>query len=199
MPLRSGRFLGLGLDRIPRGLHCLFGVAFLALEVLLPQGLADLELGQAELLVRNGLGNLELIDDQRHPVLPPLWLGLVPLVVVRRVWRDLTRMGRLRTRNRVLPDAIVEGQRLHVLGGFVLVLAVLEQTRASGPEDRRAQATAFSDRATSRQSAAARFDISRSTLPAGQQRRLRLACCSLPRLSCPRSGCWAGRRPSSSS
>ena len=37
--------------------------------------------------------------------------------------------------DRVLPDAVVERERLHVLGGLLLVLAVLEQARASGPED----------------------------------------------------------------
>src|SRR5207237_5577580 len=46
-----------------------------------------------------------------------------------------------RAGNRVLPDVLVVRERLHVLGGFVLVLSILEQTRAGGPEDGRTLAT----------------------------------------------------------
>ena len=42
--------------------------------------------------------------------------------------------------DRVLPDLRIVGQRLDVLGDLLLVLAVLEQRRAGGPEDRRALA-----------------------------------------------------------
>src|SRR5579859_5867957 len=133
----SGALLGLGLDGVPGGPHRHLRVGLLTLEVLLPLGLADLELAQPELLIRDRLGNLELIENQRHPGLPPRGLVDRPLVVVGLVRRDLARMARRCTADRILPDAVVVGQRLHVLGGLVLVLAVLEQTGAGRPEDGR--------------------------------------------------------------
>src|SRR6266851_5127968 len=124
--LQLSALLGLSLNGVPGGLHGLLRVRFLALEVFLPLGLTDLELGESELLIRDRLGHFELGEHQRYPVLPPVGLGLVPLVVIRLIRRNLARVGRRAAGDGILPDAVVEGQRLHVFGGLVLVLAVLE-------------------------------------------------------------------------
>ena len=49
-------------------------------------------------------------------------------------------MSGLRPRDRVLPDLHVVGQCLDVFGGFLLVLAMLEQCRTGRPEHGRALA-----------------------------------------------------------
>src|SRR5437870_7890044 len=129
--------LCLSLHGVPGGLHGLLGIRLLTLEILLPQRLSDLELTQTELLIRNRSGYLQLVEHQWHPILPPGWLLLVPLVVVRLIGWDLAWVSRWTARYGVLPDTVVEGQRLHVFGGFFFVLPVFEQARARGPENGR--------------------------------------------------------------
>src|SRR6266851_9075957 len=105
-----GALFRLSLDSVPGRLHGLLRVGLLTVEVLLPLGLADLELAESEFLIRNRLGHLELAEHQRHPVLPPGRLGLVPLVIEGLVWRNLTGVRGRRAGDGILPDAFVERQ-----------------------------------------------------------------------------------------
>ena len=73
-------------------------------------------------------------DEVGHPVR----LVGVPFGVDRLVGRQLARMAALGAGDRVLPDLLVVGQRLDVLGRLLLVLAVLEERAAGRPEHRRA-------------------------------------------------------------
>ena len=75
-------------------------------------------------------------DEGGHPVR----LVGVPLRIDRLVGRQLAGMAARGADDRVLPDLLVVGQRLDVLGRLLLVLAVLEQRAAGRPEHRRALA-----------------------------------------------------------
>src|SRR5262249_34789884 len=101
-----GTLLGFRLHRIPGRLHRLLRIRLLTFQIFLPVWLANLELRQAELLIRNRFRDLQLIQNQWYPVLPPRRLLLRPLVVVRQVRRNLPRMGGRRPSNRVLPDPV---------------------------------------------------------------------------------------------
>src|SRR5262245_35785729 len=64
----------LGLDGIDDLLQSRLGIGLLALEIGLPDGLADDELLQAENVVGDRLGLVELGADQRHEVQHPVRL-----------------------------------------------------------------------------------------------------------------------------
>ena len=104
------------------------GIGFLALQVGLPDRLADDELLQAEQMVGNRPGLIELAANQADEVRQPLRLAGRPVGVDRFVGRQLPRMAGFGAGDRILPDLPVVGQSLDVFGRLFLVLAVLEQS-----------------------------------------------------------------------
>src|SRR5262249_4870025 len=132
--------LQLGLDRVDDLLHGDLRIGFLALQVGFPDRLADHELLQAEEVVGDGLRLVQLAADQPDELRQPVRLVRSPVGVARLVARQLARIEARGADDRVLPDLLVVGQRLYVLGRLLLVLAVLEERAAGRPEHRRALA-----------------------------------------------------------
>src|ERR1700722_8965550 len=126
--------LDFGLHRVRDLLHRDLRVELLALEVGLPDRLADDELLEPEDVVVDRLGAIELAPHEAYERWHPVGLARIPPCVDRLVRRKLARMHAWRANDRILPNLLIIGQRLDVLGGFLFVLTILEQCAAGGPE-----------------------------------------------------------------
>src|SRR4051794_30123793 len=87
IPNRLRVLLVLGRHGVLGRLQRLLGIALLTLEELLPGRLADVELRQSVLVVRDRLRHVELGVDQRHERLHPIRRAGLPLLVQALVRR----------------------------------------------------------------------------------------------------------------
>src|SRR3984957_6640690 len=96
--------LDFGLHRVRDLLHRDLRVGLLALEIGLPDRLADDELLQPEEVVVDRLGAIELAAYEAHERRHPVGLARLPACVDRLVGRKLTGVDAWGANDRVLPD-----------------------------------------------------------------------------------------------
>ena len=122
--------------------RCRLGVRLFTTQICEVERRSQVELLDGQDGWGNGLGGRQGILDGERPVRQPVRPVRLVLVPHALQHRELAHCRGLRqvALDGVLPDALVADEAIHVLAGLFLVLAVLQQHRASGPEDRAAGA-----------------------------------------------------------